>query len=1031
MPMRVRRVALGALAALLAAVTLSTRVVAQGTGGLRGRVIDASSRAGIGDAQVLVAGTGLGGLSNANGEFTIANVPQGERTIRVRRLGFTPAERTVTITAGQTAELEVPLSQSATQLTELVVTGTAGAAERKTIGNSVTKLDVAELTQKTSILNVTEVLQSKAPGVSILPGSGAPGTAGEIRVRGAASVSGYRPVVFIDGVRYSIDDFGGFSATGGGTAGLAQSTQVTSALNHLNPNDIESIEVLKGPAASTLYGAEAANGVIQIITKKGTRGQQRMRWNFRGERGQNDWRLIPEVNYTTCDSLKQTRDAALWPGCANVARNAVITDNPLTRDPDAIREGDLSRLSLNLRGGGDRYSFYLAGDRDTEQGVFYNSDNNRTSARTNFTFNPNDITDFTLNLNWTDGRIRLPIQDESANGLLLSARRGLPGRVSFFTAEPSAIGWRTITPRKANLYKNFTDAERFTLGGTVNFNPFPWLRNRFTAGFDNTTTQAQLLFLPGDIESAQDPDASSGANLRRTPTRRVLTLDYAANAMWSPITDVQTTTSFGAQVVGDKVETVSATGIGIGAPDVTQVNLLQRTTGAEAFSENNSVGYYVQEQIGWKDRLFIVGAFRADDHSSFGTNFDIIVYPKLSVSYVLSDEPAAQGFLSATKISTLKLRGAWGQAGRAPTAYSAPQTYTVDRVTLGASTGSAIRTNTFGNPDLKAERGEELEIGFDAGLFNERVGIDFTYYHKRTKDMLQSVSIAPSLGFSGTAAQNTQQRNLGEVLNTGVELVLSASPLQLRNVIWDARLNVGTNSNELVSFGIPGRTVETPGGQAYGSVQQHREGFPLGGYWVTPPQRDANGAAVLTPAGAAIFTAGDSARRYIGPSTPTREIGLSNTITFFKYFRAYALVDYKGGHFQFNLQERNRCQSNDNCWRVNNPRARFPQNSADSVLFKELAVYRNASVSPEWIQQSDFVKLREVSLTVDVPGQWVGRFGGQAVSFVVSARNLAVWSDYEGVDPEVNSYGGRNFVRVDAYAAPMMRRISAAVNIQY
>jgi TonB-dependent starch-binding outer membrane protein SusC len=1031
MPTNVRRWALGALVALLAAGTVSSRLDAQGTGGLRGRVIDAASRAGIGDAQVLVAGTGLGGLSNANGEFTIANVPPGERVVRVRRLGFSPAERTVTVTAGQTAELEIPLSQSATQLTELVVTGTAGAAERKTIGNSITKLDVAELTQKTSILNVTEVLQSKAPGVSILPGSGAPGTAGEIRVRGAGSVSGYRPVVFIDGVRYSIDDFGGFSATGGGTAGLAQSTQVTSALNHLNPNDIESIEVLKGPAASTLYGAEAANGVIQIITKKGTRGQQRMRWSFRGERGQNEWRLLPEANYTTCDSLRQTRDAALFPGCAGVPRNTVLTDNPIARDPLAIREGDLSRLSLNLRGGGDRYSFYMAGDRDTEQGVFFNSDNNRTSARTNFTFNPNDISDFTLNLNWTDGRIRLPIQDESANGILLSGRRGTPGRVSYFPSEPEAAGWRNISPVRANRYQNYTNAERFTLGGTLNFNPFTWFRNRFTAGFDNTTTQAQLLFLPGDIEAAQDPDASSGANLRRTPTRRVLTLDYASNAMWAPTPSLQTTTSFGAQVVGDKVETVSATGIGIGAPDVTQVNLLQRTTGAEAFSENNSVGYYVQEQIGWKDRLFVTGALRADDHSSFGTNFDIIVYPKFSLSYVLSDEPGAQPFLTAAKVSSLKLRGAWGQAGRAPTAYSAPQTYTVDRVTLGANTGSAIRTNTFGNPDLKAERGEELELGFEAGLFNERIGLDFTYYNKKTKDMLQAVSIAPSLGFSGTVAQNTQQQNLGEVLNTGMELVVTATPLQMRNVTWDAQFNIGTNSNELVSFGIPGRTVETPSGQAYGSVQQHREGFPMGGYWVTPPQRDANGAAILTPAGAAIFNPGDTARRYIGPSTPTREIGFSNTITFFKYFRAYALVDYKGGHYQFNLQERNRCQSNDNCWRVNNPRARFPQTASDTVLFKELAVYRNASVSPEWIQKSDFVKLREISLTVDVPNRWIGRAGAEAVSFVISGRNLAVWTDYEGVDPEVNSYGGRNFVRVDAYAAPMMRRISAAINIQY
>lgn len=154
------------------------------------------------------------------------------------------------------------------------------------------------------MVNVTEVLQGKTPCVSVLPGSGMPGTAGEIRIRGASSLAGYKPVVFVDGVRYNIDDLGQFAATGGGTAGLAQSSQVTSALNNLNPNDIESIEVVKGPAAATLYGAEAANGVIQIITKKGTRGQQAMRWSFRGERGTNHWNLLPEDNYTTCDAAK-------------------------------------------------------------------------------------------------------------------------------------------------------------------------------------------------------------------------------------------------------------------------------------------------------------------------------------------------------------------------------------------------------------------------------------------------------------------------------------------------------------------------------------------------------------------------------------------------------------------------------------------------------------------------------------------------------------------------------------------------------
>jgi hypothetical protein len=802
--------------------------------------------------------------------------------------------------------------------------------------------------------------------------------------------------------------------------------------------------VIKGPAAATLYGAEAANGVIQIITKKGRRGQG-LQWSVRAERGRNDWKLAPDPNYTTCDAAKQaatvsaTDPTPIWPGCQGLPVNTIITGNPIMDDPRALRTGELSRLSMTLHGGGERYSLYVSGDRDVDQGVFFNNDVNRTSIRTNFTFNPTDQLDFGVNVGWQTGRIRLPMQDESANGLLLSSTRGLPGRRSL--VGEGNEGWRTISPTSANLYRNFTESDRLTLGGTVTYTPFTWLRNRATLGVDNTTTQAQVLFLPNEISAAQDPDAALGANLRRTPTARLLTLTYNGDLLWNPRSDLTTTTSIGTQVTSDQRDLLGASGIGLGAPDVTLVNLAQRSTGNESYSENNSVGYYIQEQVGYKDRLFVTGALRADDHSSFGTNFDLIVYPKFSVSYILSDEPAAQSFLESMRISSLKLRGAWGRAGRAPSAYSAPQTYTVDRVTLGGTTGSAAITAASGNPNLKPEKGEEIEVGFEASGAGDRIGVDFTYYNKTTSDMLQLVANAASTGFLGS-----RWANLGEVKNSGVELSLFGTPVDRYNFRWDTRLNVATNKNELVSFGIAGKTLETPGGQAYGSVQQHREGYPLGGFWVTPPLRCGvddlasnaapcpydQGELQLTAAGAAIFPAGDAARKYIGPSIPTREVGFSNTFTFFRYFRLYSLFDFKGGFYVFNAQERSRCQgANDNCWRTNNPAARFPVTGADSILNREIAAYRATSVSPEWIQKGDFIKLREVSLTIDVPQTLVARTGAQSMSVVLSGRNLALWSDYEGTDPEVNSYGGRNFVRVDAYAAPMLRRLSAAINFTY
>jgi TonB-dependent starch-binding outer membrane protein SusC len=1010
----------------------SASLAAQTTGTIRGRVTDAAGERPVISAAVTIPSRQQSAVTSATGDFIIPNVAPGTVEVSVRRIGYARASRTVTVTAGAETRVDFSVSAVSAMLDAVVVTGTGGAAEKRTLGNSVTQLDVGSLNAKTSMVNVTEVLQSKSPGVTILPGSGVPGTAGEIRIRGASSLSGYKPVVFIDGIRFNTEDLGGFAATGGGTAGLAQSSQVTSALNNLNPNDIESIEIIKGPAAATLYGAEAANGVIQIITKKGTRGQQSMKWGFKSETGTTAWKLLPQDNLKTCDAASQsvtvsaTDTTKLWPGCQGIPVNTIIRDNPLARDPLAIRDGNILRYSGNVRGGGERYSFYMAGDRDVEQGVFYNSDNNRTSIRSNFGFNPSEKSNFELTVNWQDGRLRLPIQDESANGLLLSAVRGDAGRISRLGVGNQ--GWKTISPATANRYQNYTESERFTLGATATFNPVKWFQNRMTAGFDNTLTQAQLLFLPGDIEVSQDADAATGANYRSTPRRRVLTLDYAGTLLWNARPNLLATTLFGSQVVADKSESVQARGIGIGAVDVTRVDLLTRTTGLESFSENNSVGYYVQEQLAWNNRLFLTGAVRADDHSSFGSNFDLIVYPKLSVSYVLSEEPAAKRFIDAAGISSLKLRSAWGQAGRAPTAYSAPQTYTVDRVTQGTTTNPVLRPSSIGNPDLKPERGTELEVGFDLEMFQGRLGSEFTFFNKTTDDMLQSILVPASTGFN-----STRQLNLGSVLNRGIEMSIFGTPVQRSGFEWETRLNLSATHNELTSFGIEGKETDTPSGQAYGSVQQHRVGYPLGGYWVTPPVRDANGAAVLTPGGAAIFNTGDSSRRYIGSSVPTREMGLSNTFTFMKRFSLYALLDYKTGGFLFNQQERSRCQAaNDNCTRVNDPRARFPQTPADSVLFKELAVYRNTSgISPEWIQSTDFVKLREVSLSMDVPERILARAGVSSARLTLSGRNLAVWSKYEGVDPEVNSYGGRNFVRVDAYAAPMMRRLTAALTLGF
>jgi TonB-linked SusC/RagA family outer membrane protein len=1019
-------IALGALGPRVA--------TAQGTGTIRGRVIEAGSQRPITDAQVSIVGTQVGAITNAAGDYVIANAPVGAQQVRVRRIGFQANTQAVTVNSGASSSANFTLTAAAAQLDQVVVTGTGGATTRRTVGNAITTINAAELTQENSISNVSEILQSKTPGVTILPGSGTPGTSGEIRIRGNNSLSGSRPVIFIDGVRMSSEGLGNFNPTGTGSAGTAGATQITSGLDFINPEDIESIEVIKGPAASTLYGADASAGVIQIITKRGIRGQQRSQVTARAERGLNQWGTGTLTNYLTCDSSRiagrvtvDGQSVPTYSGCQGRALGTVLTQNPMQIDPQAMRDGTIQRLNLGLRGGAERYSYFVSGDRDDEYGVFFNSFNHRKAGRGNFTLVPNERTELAINFSYGQNDLRLPPQDESVLGVLLNSSRSQPGIRSTGNIRTVIVGQDTIvypnqSPRRANDYNNRTRSDRLVLGTTLNFNPASWLRNRLTVGTDQLFSTADVLVLPGDEFEPV------GTVQQSTPRFRNYTVDYIGQLPFRLGKSLESTTGVGTQIISRTTERLTGTGTGLGAPDVTVIGGATTTTGANTYSENNSVGYFVQQQLAWKDRLFVTGAVRADDNSSFGTDFDIIVYPKLSLSWVLSEEPALEGAFRAIGANTFKLRSAWGQAGRSPEPYSATQTYQIIRSTLSQSTtASGLITNSFGNAALKPERGEEFEVGFESSHFTDRLGLDFSYYNRRTIDMLIPVAVAPSLGFISSPVTN-----LGTVKNSGIELGLNATPVTTSRFSWDTRVNFSTNNDILETFGIPGKTNDVPISQAYGAVQQHRVGHRLGAYWAPVVKRNEAGEVMLTGGNTgAIDTAGTT--RYIGPSAPTRELGLANTFTLFRNFRVYALFDYKGGHYLFNLKERNRCQAaNDNCARANDPRflaARSPRTRADSLLRRELDVIR--SIPSEYIEKADFIKLREVSLAFTVPTRLIARTGATQAQLVFSGRNLGLWSDYSGLDPEVNSYGGRNFNRVDAYANPNARRLSTQLNLTF
>ena len=1037
------RYSLPAMGALLMA---SHAAAAQGT--VRGKVVEVGTQRPISDAQITITGTPSGGVTNTQGEFVITAVPAGQREIVARRIGFTRQTKTVAVPASGDVRAEFTLTPAASQLEAIVVSGTAGTAEKRTIGNAVTQIDASTVVAQTTPATVADLLQARAPGLVVGAGSGTPGTAAEITIRGYGSLTTNRPVVFIDGVRIDTDNVGNFGASGAGTGQF--SGQTTSALDMVNPQDIESIEVLKGPAAATLYGADAAGGVIQILTKKGKRGQQQMRWNGRAEIGSNRWGVDQLTNYTMCTPARKAAvDAAgipTWSRCQGVADSAVISDQPFARDPNAMRNGVVQNLSTSVTGGGDRYQFYIAFDKIHEQGILRNSNDDRRSIRTNVGFNPNTVLDFAVNLSYGRTRLRLPLGDEAANGLLLSGARGIPG-LSPPSTDTARYGWATINPVNANKYNNQTETDRLIVGTTTNWNPLSWFHNRLTGGLDFRSSLAEILSLPND------PDTPAGLNAQRAPRVWNYTLDYAGSLLFNPTSSWSTTTSFGTQVIANETETLGATGTGLPTSEVTTINSALNLAGSSAFTENNSVGVYVQEQIGWHDRLFVTGAVRGDDNSSFGTNFDAIIYPKLSASYVISDEPRFRDRLSSLHIDNLRLRGAWGQAGRAPTPFSATQSYTSSRTAVGTTVVGGLRTNSIGNPDLKPEKGTEYELGFESDAARGRLGLEFTYYQKKMNDLLVAIALPPSVGFGGS-----QLQNLGSTLNKGIEASLTVTPIDRRSLTWESRFNFAYNSNKLLSLdtirtcepwkGVactPGKAAaeDIPGGASYTpGLQRNRVGYPLGAFFVRYPKRDANGKYVFTGTSPNLTPVYDTAFTFVGPAWPPRTLSWGNNITLFNNFHIYGLFDYQGGHYQMNYKEYNRCAvvaNGPNCERLSKPGV-SPEDRALYGTAGNPVVVTSPMTQTLYLEKADFVKLRDLSLTFNVPTSITSRTRMQTASVVLSGHNLAMWTKYSGLDPEVNGYGSNvvrgsgatsQFVRVDAYSMPMTKRFTFQLNVTY
>ncbi len=1002
----VRRAArrLSTVATLSVMLSAPAAAQQQATGTIRGQVTDAVTMRPLSGVQVSVPGTGRGGLANTSGQFLILNVPTGTFTLRAEMIGYATAEAQVTVTAGQVATADFKLSQSALQLDAIVVTGTPGQTQKRALGNSVSQFNAAAVTENMPVPNVQTMLQGRTPGLTILSSGGGAGDGSHIQLRGAGSLNaGIEPVMYVDGVKIESGNQGG---------GCGSQVHCTSAMDFLNPDDIESIEVIKGPAASTLYGAEAAAGVIQIITKKGRAGAG-VQWTASLDAGTSAWALPRPVTYWYCTPSNVASSS--FPGCTAEGMRVYrpFDDNPnaMRGNPGSDDPNGAGRYGMNLSasGGGELFKFFLSADKSDEQGVFLNNYSRRLGGRANFGFTPSEKLNFNMNLGYARTHIRSPLSNNSSNSIL---RNGMRGRAD--ATYQYEVGYRNFGPTLANEYDLENRGERYTLGLTANYTPFKWFTNRLVLGLDNQNRNVSDF--TGIDQTGNAPWGTTRATGYTDIELRPIhnwTLDYSGTINTDINENVNSALSAGMQLNSRKSEVYGVTGEGLVANTLNLVSSAAVNRGSQSFSEQTSLGFYVQEMVGWKNRLFGTAAVRVDDNSAFGNNFSLVVYPKAQLSYVISDEDWFDyGF-----VDQLKLRAAWGQAGNPPDPFTADRTYTADVTTVGDAVVNILRQSSYGNSDLKAETGSELELGFESSLFDGRMGVDFTYYRQNTKDALIGVPDPPSSGFNGT-----HYINVGSIKNDGIELMLTTTPVYTRSVQWDASLAASWNKNELVSWGDAPLTEIAFG--EFATVQKHIPGYPMGGFWSQDVARDAGGNPVLDASGD--VTVLDD-KQYVGPALPTRELGFTNTFTLFNNFRVFANLDYKGGNYQWCAICSIRSRIDLNTRFVNDP-------NSDPTEVKVVESLQTKT----WIKPADFIKLRELSVTYQLPSSIAEAMRFNSASVTLSGRNLWMWSKYKfdtdgmaSPDPEVQFDSLSPFGRTDYASIPMLRTFAASVRFTF
>ncbi len=1036
----------------------------------------------VAGATVLVKGTALGGYTKTDGTYKINNVPADAKTLVFKMIGMKKKEMNI----GANETINVTLEEDALLTDEVVVTAIGIEREKKGLGYSVQSVSGSELTQSHEA-NVVNAISSKVAGVQVISSNGVPGASSYIRIRGSASLEGEnQPLFVIDGI--PIDNSQSYSGNpDDGRNNLTNGVGYSNRAIDINPDDIASMTVLKGPAATALYGIRAAGGAIIITTKRGSATYgDKVNVSYSGSLSFDEVNKLPEMQNKYSQGRNgtyrgpETKDALSWGALMDTLRYDPTKPNkfdkngtivgisnpagtlpfvPFDNSKTFFQVGKTWTHSLSMSGGSDASTYYFSLSNMNSDGIVPNSNFERTTVKISGDTKITKDLKASGNATYIRSGGQRVQQGSNTSGVMLGLVRTPPSfdnSAGYMFADGSQRTYRGgggYDNPYWTINKNIFGDDVNRLIGSAQFDYIfaDWFSAMYRFGADVWSDRRQQHFAIGSAT------APTGRVYDHQLFNRDINSDLILTFNKKLTPELDGTLLLGHNAYESFGQSVYNQGDGLIIPDFYHISNTSGQFIRESIGKLRRAAMYADARLNYNDIYYLNGTIRNEWSTTLPAANNSFMYYSVSGAVVFTD---ALNFADNDIMQFGKLRVNYAVVGKDAPIYATTTTYSQGSYNDGWTDGISfpfngqvgyMMGNVMGNSGLKPEKTSSFEIGADLRFFNNLFGIDFTYYDQISKDQIFSVPIAGSTGYTNIVSNN------GEITNTGIEVVLTATPVNTDGFRWDATLNWSQNKNKVVSL-APGVENITLGGFT-GATARAVAGLPYGTIFGFGWLRDKNGNVIIEndpnnergdPVGYPIM---DPTEKAFGSSNPDWQMGFRNTFSY-EGITLSALLDVRkggaiwngtrGALYYFGTHKETEVRGSTTVFKgvkgTLNDKGEIVSNgevNTDQVaLDQNWLAFGNANGfigtnTEDFIEDGGWVRLRELSLSYKLPSSITEKtpFSGIRISY--TGRNLWLSTKYKGVDPETNLMGAYNAQGLDYFNMPGTRSHTFSLNVDF